>query len=372
MQFYEPGAYEEFIGKLASISVKPSPKIWKAISDHLDRNVGIRKRLLLNRFAIAASFLLLFGFSYYSISYINIEIPLYSNNESTFNTSLYIPSSIHEDFDINIHYSKLIKQVNIIDQDLVFNASNHENSEIGKNSTELLEPLTVSLPIFFEEDPINGIELITKPKSNPNTYNIEETTIRSNSKKWELFAYINPTFAYHTTAALNSKLNPNEIGAWMWGGDVIVKRRIKRYFSVQTGIQLSPLGQVNKNLILLKSESFNRDMMILYANTSYGNVSLENRVVAISNFSNLSSAPPSVLKSTKFSPAEICQHFYYLEIPLMVSTSIKKKYFDMEFKFGCTAGILVSNKFRVISSEGIFYGKTENIRQYNKIGRAHV
>lgn len=63
MQFYEPGPYEEFVGKLSSISVKPNPKTWEAINSRLDEIALSRKKSIIKRLSLAASILLLVGVS---------------------------------------------------------------------------------------------------------------------------------------------------------------------------------------------------------------------------------------------------------------------------------------------------------------------
>jgi hypothetical protein len=379
MHFYEPGAYEDFIGKLASIRLKPSPKVWIAISSHLQCKESARKRILLQRLVAAASFILLFGISYFTFLIFNIninnEIPLWGHHDNSSNIiPLYSVLTTQDDFNLKRTSNEAIKpftgdmygsSVNLN----IFSLDNNDNDHL----LTTIKPIVSTIPIVKEEI-FQGRTLHAYLQTDYTTNNLtldhvyhngNITTTDDYTKKWELIAYINPTYAYHTTAALNQKLNPNEIGAWMWGGDIMIKRRISRYFSISSGLQLSPIGQVNKNVVLLRSDSYNKDMMVLSANTSYGVVSLENRVVAISNFSTLACAPPSVIKSSTVTPARLSQHFYFLEIPIIVSTSLKKKYFEAEFKLGCSSGILISNQFEVISTEGKFYGKTENVRLYN-------
>ena len=185
------------------------------------------------------------------------------------------------------------------------------------------------------------------------------------ASSWSLVAFLNPTFSYHTTAALNYKLNPSETGAWMMGGEVLVRKEISDYFAVYSGVIFNPTGQNIKDLILLKNSGADSDMEFLFANTSFGMVTLDDRTVAISNFSNLTNASDDVLKSSSINTAELKQRFYYMEIPLIFSTSFKKGFLDVEIKLGCAAGVLIDNKFEVISRDGHFIGKTENIRPHN-------
>lgn len=85
MQFYEPGKYEDFIGKLASISIRPSVKVWESISDYLYRKERARKRALFHRFAYAAGFVLIIAISWMFIHFsgnrLYNEVPLHSSYE---------------------------------------------------------------------------------------------------------------------------------------------------------------------------------------------------------------------------------------------------------------------------------------------------
>jgi len=334
MHFYEPGAYEDFIGKLASIRLKPSPKVWIAISNHLQRKENARKTILLHRFAAAASFILLLGISLLTFFVFNIKldnkIPLHGyHTDSSGIIPLYsIPQSL-DDYKLKLIVNEVIKPYTV-DSNISQGTSLTISSEKKSNEHLLttIEPIVSTIPMV-DKDILLEKTLLAYAQIEYSTnnltlhhdqHNVNNTTTNNYLSKWELFAYINPTYAYHTTAALNQKLNPNEIGTWMWGGDIMIKRRISQYFSIKSGLQLSPIGQVNKNVVLLRSDSYNREMMILSANTSYGLVSLENRVVAISNFSTLTSAHPSVIKSSTITPAKLSQHFYFLEIPIIFST----------------------------------------------------
>ncbi|GEM_PF-439761 len=371
MQFYEPGKYEDFIGKLASISIRPSVRVWESISDYLYRKERARKRALFHRFAYAAGFVLILTISWMFIHFsgkrLYNEVSLHSSNEDF---SSFQPLYGRETF--KDHRFSNIGIPNVPPTGV--NANSDES--YASNSQDIITRITPVSPMVFNKTWSSSSSirpLADKPQedqaksSQPtgiNSGNALESTSAKRSKDWEIVAFVNPTFAYHTTAALNQKMNPTELGTWMWGGDILIKRRIGRFFSISSGLQLSPLGQVNKNLVLLRSEGFNKDMMVLSANTSFGMVSLENRVVAVSNFSYLPCAPSSVIKSSSITPARLNQNFYFLEIPIFFSSHFHDKRFEVEVKLGCSTGVLVANWFEVISNEGIFYGKTENVRPF--------
>ncbi|MDD2279938.1 MAG: hypothetical protein PHS05_12845, partial [Bacteroidales bacterium] len=103
-----------------------------------------------------------------------------------------------------------------------------------------------------------------------------------------------------------------------------------------------------------------------------GTVSLDNNSVAISNFSNLPNASEPLLRSSMLNTASLQQRFYYMQVPFIVSSNVRAGIFDIEFKLGCAAGVLVNNKFKVFSTRGNFTGKTEEIRKYNASAIAAV
>jgi hypothetical protein len=182
---------------------------------------------------------------------------------------------------------------------------------------------------------------------------------------WSLIAYINPSFSYHTAAAFDYSVNPSETGAWMWGGEVLVKKEVSSYFAIYSGIQVSPSGQNISNFSLLQNSSTGKHLEYITANTSFGEVNLYNSIDKSSDVPSLASPKNNVLRSSSFDNAELKQRFYYMEIPLILSTTFKTNHVDIEVKLGCAAGVLIDNKFEVISSEGYFIGKTENIRPHN-------
>jgi len=371
MQFYEPGKYEDFIGKLASISIRPSVKVWESISDYLYRKERARKRALFHRFAYAAGFVLIITISWMLIHFsgnrLYNEVSLYSSYEDFSSFQPLFGGEMFQDY----HFDN-IGVPNVPPTGISANS----NESYDFSSQDIVARINPIPPMAFNKKwsaSHNIRPLAIMPDENQvksvepaviNSGNAIESTSAKKLKDWEIVAFVNPTFAYHTTAALNQKMNPTELGTWMWGGDILVKRRIGRYFSISTGLQLSPLGQVNKNLVFLRSEGVNKDMMVLSANTSFGMVSLENRYVAVSNFSYLPCAPSSVIKSSSITPARLNQNFYFLEIPIFFSSHYQDRSFEVEVKLGCSAGVLVANWFEVISNEGVFYGKTENVRPF--------
>lgn len=374
MQFYEPGPYEEFVGKLSSISVKPNPKTWEAINSHLDEIALSRKKSIIKRLSFAASILLLVGISL-SLFVIN-DIFLSSDYLSNWESAVTIPYFAQSKTEILTQKDQLEYQLAIAEP--IISSSSEELSQpstINYKPTPTLKPLIKPIALSKLELPhlseISNSTFRIEKASQISSFNTVlpsddiEPIIIEEPSSWSLIAYLNPSYSSHTMAALNYKMNPSETGALMWGGEVLVRKEFSNYFAIYSGILVSPTGLDTKDLILLQNNEANKGMESLSANTSFGQVTIDNTIAGISDFSNLASTSSNVLKSSSLNTAEIKQRFYYMEIPLILSTSFTKGLIDVEVKLGCAAGVLIDNKFEVTSTNGRFVGRTENIRPHN-------
>lgn len=374
MHFYEPGQYEEFVGKLSSISIKPVPRVWNAINKSLEETVAKKRRVFIQKLSVAASLAIILSLSV--VFYLQNQIQVNPNILTDYNQQVNLQSnnSVEEtllnDLPNQEAASSILTKSVIIQNEVQINNTDIEVKEIThKPLIRINNPK--KLKIKKEVPKHNQFLAYNNTTSQHNYFShseVQESTIEiesSQASSWSLVAFLNPTFSYHTTAALNYRLNPSETGAWMMGGEVLVRKELSDYFAVYSGVIFNPAGQNIKDLILLKNSEANGEMGFLFANTSFGMVTLDNNTVAISNFSNLTSAKDDILKSSSINTAELKQRFYYMEIPLIFSTSFRKGFVDVEIKLGCAAGVLIDNKFEVISRDGYFIGKTENIRPHN-------
>ncbi|HDP55226.1 MAG TPA: hypothetical protein ENN24_06060 [Bacteroidetes bacterium] len=365
MHFYKPGPFEEYVAKLSAISAKPMPDAWEEISAQLDVLARQKKMRIVRIMSLAACMLIL----------ISISVPML-----IISSSQILPSQLAETVSLSrdkivaqsIPYEPITPEATASNQPNYISPPQLLNTPIASSIEALNRPneianfeneTTVFADATQEKEEVEFIEL---SKRNINT---DEITVVEKKKKnlnsWSIIGYLNSSFSYHTYGAFNYKQNPNETGAWMVGGDLLFRKKFGKYVSVYSGISISPTGQNISNLILLKNKSNEDGMEYLYANTSYGMVSLDDNAVAISNFSNLPNAPENLLRSAQVNTANLEQRFYYMQIPFIVSSNVSAGIFDIEFKLGAAAGLLINNKFEVYSSRGHFTGKTEEIRKFN-------
>lgn len=364
MQLYEPGPYEEFVGKLSSISIRPIPEVWTCIASELDARK--RKRVAMRwRIASAASILLLISLSV-SYSLIN-QI---DNTPTASIPSISIPAAPTVVIFANLTEYQIIPQENFRPRSAT-NQGQDSSARIQKttNISESIKPIQTiavsSVPIMDRTSNIsnrkpdpntadNPVISLTKPKHTPRI-----------SDSWGVTAYLSPSYSYHTSAALGRTTYPREDGRWMWAGEVQVRKKFNNSFSLISGVSVNPTGQYIRDLILLQNGTVSRSFEYLFATTSYGQVNLESSRIGIANANNLSSAPKDILKTASMSTAALKQSFYHLEVPVMISMLSKVNMVDIELKMGASLGSLISNNFEVISSRGTFYGTTDGVRQIN-------
>lgn len=369
MQLFKPGPYEEFVGKLSSISVRPENDTWDAISRRLDKDDMHRKRLAFKRFSVAAGIILLIGLSLGPL--LIVENMTLSEELTIISNSNVSPYNIYKEYPVieteEIVLSDALKTARVPIQPTTIDEPIRNSDFNTREPISEVSCLPFVLPNRKTDNQPQHLRLNSKQISQSNTTDMRKPAKNSTASKgdWSVVAFVNPSYSSHTSAALDFNQQPIETGTWMWGGEVLVKRKINRYLSVYSGILVSPIGQEMNNLLLLRSSSKYSDMTKLEANTSLGNVSLKNSQVGVSNFSTLTSASEKVLGSSSIDKANLRQRFYFMEIPLMVSAGFRKGALNIEVKIGCAAGVLIDNKFEVRSNGSEFIGSTDDVRRYN-------
>lgn len=369
MHFYKPGPFEEYIAKLSAISTCPIPDAWEGISKELDKLDSQKRLRIIKTFSIAACILIL----------ISIGVPTL-----IITSSKILPSEFSHKITHSFEKTKVLPTItassiayatksNSKDKiSLVLQTSNAVNCEsLAPFIEEESEIVEESVPLNTEDKDADkkAMQLLAQ-SGNINNINKGSVTITSTKKKtgknpWSLIGYLNPALSHNAYRAFNSQQNPNETGDWMIGGDLLFRRKIGETFSIYSGVSISPTGQDINNLILLKNQSNDVDMSNLHANTSNSIIYPDNSSTTISNLSNQSNISEPLPHSSLENTVNIQQRFYYMQIPFIVSSNVSAGIFDIEFKLGCAAGILVNNKFELYGTRGHYTGKTEEIKKYN-------
>ncbi|MFA5648232.1 MAG: hypothetical protein WC951_07955 [Bacteroidales bacterium] len=361
MPFYEPGPYEEFVGKVSAAKARPSVTVWHNISQALDEiQRKKRVRFLYIVSAYAATLLLVGGltifFLYntnneYAASYQLAQIsPLKIDNSlppivaiSHLNSPTPIP--------INVQTSDTKVQVDVL----------------GTRPTNSLTKLErINDKFWVQFTPKNNLESIpnlmpftNKPPSKKRVKkdNLPVTSIRSG---WVFALYTNPYFSSNTSVIAPQTGITKEMGLWMWGGEVQLKKRISEKVGFVFGLSINPTGQKTTDLIMFNRGSIAKNKDLLSATTSYGAIS-----VAAPRNEKPTHPSGNSAKSTPTSLSDLYQQIYHFEVPLMLTTNFKVNRVGVEFRFGGATGMLVHNKFEVHNELGNFVGETQGVKPYS-------
>jgi hypothetical protein len=370
MQFYEPGPYDEFVGKLSSTSVKPSPEVWDNISKRLD-DIDLHKRWsFVKRLSVAASIVLI----------ISLGSSLFIVNHPTYHPSVFTfldkskVKLVSNPVNNKIIDSQPIPDPTIIPkipQSIPVNAVDSTITSTSENENEGLIQ-----PIAPKELLANNSETKVSPQSSfsskidldphatfPNeSFSNDSKDEEKGVSSWSLIAYLNPTYSSQPVSTLSQGSLPEESKSWMLGGELMVKKEIGSIFSIYSGIFFSPAGF---NMSELAQFDFGSAQQA--SESSLPNSSPEsetNNSEFLSSFSR-NKGSSSLFSNSPLESSELQQRYYYMEVPLIVSSSFKRGFVNVELKLGCSAGILIDNKFEVIKSDDSYIGQTEEIRPHN-------
>jgi hypothetical protein len=371
MQFYEPGPFEEFVGKLSSFSAKPSPEAWDNISKKLDNIDSHRRWGVFKRLSVAASILIVIslGSSFFIVNHSTYQSSIFSNWDK--NDVKFVTNPANN----KIIDSQPIPDPTIIpkiQQSVPVIAIDSNISSVSENEPEgLLQPITrkelivknSATNISNQNSFSSKIELEPIAPFQNEAFSSDAKDEEKGVSPWSLVAYLNPTYSSQPVSSMSHGVLPAESKSWMVGGEVMVKREIGSFFSIYSGVFFSPTGF---NMGELAQLDFGSTEQVI--ESSLPNKSPESGTNNNSEF--LSSVSRNNRSSSLFtrSPvesAELQQRYYYMEVPLIVSTSFKRGFVNVEVKLGCSAGILIDNKFEVIRTDESYIGQTEEIRPHN-------
>jgi hypothetical protein len=360
MLHYKPTEFEEFVSKLAQNSVTPPPQVWTSIEDNLNSTAKVNLRVIYTKLSLAAGFALLLSISTYLYFGNSIEIEKYSSNDeinAMLNSYGVTAKNNPKQFagfistENNVTVENAEKKLNVI-----------EKIEESSNS---------SLKSSLNDEPFSSIKFKGLPEKNGNiklSGYATSSKILTQSKrivetqsKWSFSASISPTY---TKQASYNVLNSSNVssGLWLWSGEIAVKRRVSKRFSVQAGLNISPMGQKSNNLVLAYSKEPRKSFGSIGATTQYGNVGLNNPNIAVYDVVKVAELPMD--KSIIYTNANLVQQFYYLNIPFILSTNFNRTFRNITLKTGFSAGYLIGNEFTLKSELGSFSGQTDINHRY--------
>ncbi|MDD2548688.1 MAG: hypothetical protein PHD00_01190 [Bacteroidales bacterium] len=358
MQFYEPGPYEEFVGKISTAKVKPPAAVWHYVSQQLD-DIQRKKRV---RFlywvsAYAASFLLIGGLSLFFL--LKTDTKYVESFQIAELSAKNLNSSPPPTVSISNLSSPLPIPVSDKNREVLVQLP--VEALFAQGTVDRLEPMDSRLGAHFS--PQQGLQTISKLKPPPQYISTKKPTRNRNLSKasaragWTLALYTNPYFSSNTSIIMSQSGVTKEMGLWMWGGEVQLMKRISENVGLVFGLAVNPTGQRTLDLAMF-NDGRTRSKDVLSAITSYGTVTVATPDVATPMHDNGT-------KSSPVSLSDLSQYIYHIEIPFMLTTKFNVDRVGVEFRFGGAAGMLVHNKFEVHNEHGNFVGETQGVKPYS-------
>jgi hypothetical protein len=358
MMFYEPSEFEEFTSKLAQGCVNPPGKVWTNIANDLNNKRVIKQKRLILNFSVAASVALIlsFGFNWF----INNEIsthPIAQNSETIFSNNTSIPTVqlIPNKIEKNTFIAKITTDTIIVSLE----AEQYHKSPDYKiqSNLETINIKKIDQPISKETN-LPNLNHILKINS------IKENSLRKSILNgWSISGMVSPTFTQ--VSSFNNYNKPEQTeGLWLWSGEIVFKKKISSWFSIQSGLGISPIGQMVNDLYVIRSNEPDNLIDKLNTSTSLGIVGLNSKYFAVTNYDGFVEYGVSTNKAFNYSKANLEQRLYYLEVPVVFAAKLGNHFPNISIKTGVSAGYLITNEFKLASNLVSISGKNDIKNRY--------
>lgn len=354
--FFEPGPLEEYIAQLSSCEIEPNPKVWSSLNSSLDSINHKRKVRRLTLAGFTTFSMLFISFFISQLWVLPIQITPYSTNMQII--PLYSPPQLPDHLAISAYIKTKEPQP--------------VNKEVNKTADTLSLPLLVPQPIFEEEvvtqqevlkpeeEDVNETDqlAINQVANNRNAYsNTDHVHVGYKSSKnikssWSLIGYFNPAFSSNIIGTSGQTYTMNHMDIANFGGDVLFKKEMGENVALYSGISISPLGQNVNNLILLKDQENKQIKQIKQNNPIHEFSAINTCNDIIADFSSKHKGDREANTNITSESYQIQQRFYYVQLPLILSSNYKTQYFNFELKMGLATGILINNKFEAYYFNG--------------------
>lgn len=176
----------------------------------------------------------------------------------------------------------------------------------------------------------------------------------------------NPTDSYHSLS--NSNKEEESLNLFSFG--INLNYKISKRFNIQTGIGYFKQGISIKDLrvfaIAGETASTLNDGQLssgIAANTSHGNIVINQNEYLLDNSSNLGNAEFYQLSGVVYG-FNLSQYFEYIEIPIIAAYSLIDHKFKVTLLAGLNTGILVGNKVFLNNTENLQVGTTEEMNTF--------
>lgn len=358
MMFYEPSEFEEFTSKLAQGCVNPPLKVWTYIANDLNNKKTSKHRRLILNFSVAASVALTLSFSYYWLLNSEIKInPIAQISESNISISTSTPTP---------QFDPIEKEKNTVIQKIISNTKvdSLEGEQYQMPSDYQIQSNIEPIKINKIHQPISrGINLASLNQTQINEEVKGTPSRKSMLNGWSISGMVSPTFTQ--VSGFNRYNKPEQTkGLWLWSGEIVFKKKISNWFSIQSGIGISPMGQIVNDLYVISSNEPDNLIDKLNASTSLGIVGLNSKYFAVTNYDGFVDYGVSTNKTFNYSKANLEQRLYYLELPVVFAAKLGNLFPNISIKTGVSAGYLITNEFKLASNIVSITGKNDIKNRY--------
>jgi len=312
-----------------------------------------------------------------------IELPVEKTiieKKSTTNLSGSSPLTENKTFNLadntidNKSKTNLIKKDNEISEDIPINeAITEENKnneivesvfiEVQNNEEIQILPDQEEEKILITDNELANLDLYQRSEVD-NNLGIEN----KKQLKWSVGAQFAPVISYRDISGNNqqnstinnteSELNGTEESLLSYSGGVDISYNIGKRWSIQSGVYLSRIGQVNNDALNFKQS--NSEYLLYAINTSTGDINLVFEKVP-EDIRKIN-PPKDTLESIDVSNIKVVQNFDLFEIPLVVKYKILNNKFGINVSGGLSPAYLIGNNTNLeVDGEKYNVGSSANL-----------
>jgi len=370
---YDSKLDEEMIKNLKSLEVEPPDGLWDDIEESLQAKT--RKRIIIiTSWASAATIALLFTVGgIYMMNKKSSEIIQISKN-----IEVSKGEDIKEKTDNKLEERTLLadisKKQESTNTDLRTANLKVQNTLPASSNEIVQEVITLPTALKYRQAILNvpskanleRINILDKDQSKiiGSHAFAEESNVKS-KKDWIISASAFPVYSFHTAGAVNKSGTNQEMGIVSWGGSLAIRRSISANLSIETGLVYNILGQQEKDVFLVYSDRSNAEVTGYPGlRNTYGVLSVTNAQLKVMDMYAVEYLTTDAMNNSSFDKVNAVQQFRYLELPIVMSRKFLVKGFDLNVKFGFSAGFLIGNNLEISNSTINLKGKTLGVDNF--------
>lgn len=368
--FYDSKHEAEMIEKLKLLEVTAPDGLWNDIDATLKAK-SKRRVIIFTSWASAAGIALLFTIAgiygirsrveTIAVNNQKINTTIISNDKketitTPLNTGGIKKSSINPDIKLGNNQIMIASSIN---SSIQYPQEIKENNVLPKPIAAIqseLKEVRIAIPgkLFI---PNNSME---------NNYSQSLAIVDPVEKKakgsWYLSASGFPVYSFHTSGVMDKPKSHLEVGIVSWGGSVSARYAFANRLSIETGLTYSVMGQQEKNLYLVYSDSRNNEV---YGSSgisnSFGVLSVSNPDFKLMNLGNVNTLTYNAVNESNFNRVDAFQRFTYFEVPILFSKGFYYKGINFYYKGGVSAALLVRNILDLKGANIHLKGKTYGV-----------